>query len=90
MKQIKSKPSNFQPGVNDNVTITTSVLLDESPPELFSITIEEGGRLVWSPNVDIDLRVHYILIRGRMDIGGESEACKYQAKATITLIGKLK
>ncbi|KAJ8302454.1 hypothetical protein KUTeg_018850 [Tegillarca granosa] len=76
------------PGVNENVTITTSVLLDESPPELFSIIIEKSGRLVWSPNVDIHLRVHYILIRGRMDIGGESADCKYQANTSITLIGE--
>ena len=68
------------------VTISEPVLLDESPPDLDSINITSTGRLVWSPDVDIDLRVNYIWVAGRLDIG--SEDCPYGGETTITLTGK--
>ena len=67
------------------VTISEPVLLDESPPDLNSINITSTGRLVWSPDVDIDLRVNYIWVAGRLDIG--SEDCPYEGETTITLTG---
>ena len=70
----------------DSVVISKPILLDESPLDLFSITIEPSGRLVWSPDVAIDLRVSYIWIDGRLDIG--SEDCPYEGETNITLTGK--
>ena len=36
--------------------------------------------------MEIDLRVSYIWVEGRLDIG--SEECPYEGKTTITLTGK--
>ena len=76
------------PAQNDNVTINKPIMLDTSPHELFSITVESGGRLVWSEEGDYSVRLHYILIKdgGEMHIGAED--CKFEAKASITLLGK--
>ena len=68
------------------VIISESILLDESPPDLYSIIITSTGRLVWSPDVVINLRVNYIWVEGRLDIG--SEDCPYEGETTITLTGK--
>ena len=80
---------NFQiPKTDDHVTISTAILLDTDVPELFSITIVNGGRLVFSPDRDHALRVHYILIEngGEMHIGAED--CQFEKSVTITLLGK--
>jgi hypothetical protein len=74
------------PGGGDAVHVTSRILLDVSPLDLTSITIESTGRLVLSPHIDIDLRVNFILIKGDMHIG--SEECPYPARAHITLLGK--
>ncbi|XP_048241160.1 protein DDB_G0287365-like, partial [Haliotis rufescens] len=80
-----SWPGNKKPGTHARVVITDAILLDESPPELSSVTIETGGRLVWSPDGDYNLTTQYILIKGRFDIG--SDDCKFNRKANITLTG---
>ena len=49
--------SKFQPHAGSSVTISSHVLLDESPPELDHIQIEAKGRLVWSPSANITLKV---------------------------------
>ncbi|XP_067664214.1 cell surface hyaluronidase-like [Haliotis asinina] len=80
-----SWPGNKKPGAQSRVFINDAILLDESPPELHSITIETTGRLVWSPDGDYDLTTQYILIKGRFDVG--SDDCKFHRKANITLTG---
>ncbi|XP_046566225.1 cell surface hyaluronidase-like, partial [Haliotis rubra] len=74
-----------KPGAQSRVFINDAILLDESPPELHSVTIETNGRLVWSPDGDYNLTTQYILIKGRFDIG--SDDCKFHRKANITLTG---
>ena len=76
------------PGNNDEVIIDFPVLLDTSPPELFSIEIHNGGRLVWSSDGDYNLRLKHIQIKsgGEMHIG--SEDCQFVRKAKITLLGE--
>ncbi|KAK3104802.1 hypothetical protein FSP39_010371, partial [Pinctada imbricata] len=76
------------PGENANVTIDQGMLLDMSPPELFSITIVAGGKLIWKSSEEVSLRVHYIQIKdqGEMHIG--SEDCPYLDNTKITLLGK--
>ena len=76
------------PQTNDNVTISTPILLDTAVPELFSITIVDGGRLVFSPDRNHDLRTHYILIEGGGELHIGAEDCKFEKFATITLLGK--
>ncbi|XP_046367425.2 cell surface hyaluronidase-like [Haliotis rufescens] len=80
-----SWPGNRKPERDAKVVISDHILLDESPPELHSITIESRGRLVWSPDGDYNVTTKYILIKGQMDIG--SEDCKFPARAHITLTG---
>ena len=68
------------------MVIYKPILLDEPSVDVFSINITSTGRLVWSPDVEIDLRVSYIWVEGMLDIG--SEECPYEGKTTITLTGK--
>lgn len=76
------------PGNNDEVIIDFPVLLDTPTPELFSIKIQNGGRLVWSSDGDYSLRLKHIQIKsgGEMHIG--SEDCQFVRKAKITLLGE--
>lgn len=76
------------PQENEEIFLNFSVLLDTTPPELFAIEIQDGGRLVWSSNGDYSLRLRHILIKsgGEMHIG--SEECQFERKAKITLLGK--
>ncbi|KAK3103038.1 hypothetical protein FSP39_015947 [Pinctada imbricata] len=73
---------------NDNVTISSPVLVDTALPDLFSITIQNGGKLVFSRFDNHDLSVHYILIDdgGEMHIG--SEDCQFEKYVTISLLGE--
>ncbi|XP_069121969.1 cell surface hyaluronidase-like [Argopecten irradians] len=70
----------------EEVKIHTPILLDITPPDLKSITISHGGRLVWKPTGNVNLTVGFLLIEGRMDIG--SDDCKYGGKTIITITGK--
>lgn len=65
------------------------VRLDVSPPELQVIEISAGGSLVWGKNFseEINLRVHYVLIKAGGEMNTGSEDCSYVYKTTITLIG---
>ncbi|XP_059808560.1 cell surface hyaluronidase-like isoform X1 [Hypanus sabinus] len=62
----------------------------ESSASLHSITVENGGKLVFKDALKspITLKVRYILIRngGELHIG--SDRCPYNSTATITLYGK--
>ena len=61
------------------------MLFDESA-DVFSINVTSSGRLIWDPEAgDIELRVSYIWVEGRLDIG--SEDCPYEGDTTITLTG---
>jgi hypothetical protein len=75
----------MQPTAHASVQISDHVLLDEQPPELNSINITASGRLVWSPDVNITMKVKYIYISGRLDIG--SESCPFTSPARIILTG---
>ncbi|XP_076436577.1 cell surface hyaluronidase-like [Babylonia areolata] len=72
-----------KPTEGDTVVITDDVLLDESPPELRSVEIQESGSLVFSPDGDFTLVVGYMLVYGALHIG--SEDCRFQARARIVL-----
>ncbi|KAK7491692.1 hypothetical protein BaRGS_00017145 [Batillaria attramentaria] len=78
-------PHHQKPGAGDHVVINQHVLLDESPPELYSITIKPSGSLVFSPDTPISLTLRSILILGDMHIG--SHDCRFTGKVHITLIG---
>ena len=75
---------------NASLTIKTSILLDTVTPRLKSVTIGNGGRLVFDPRVALaKLVTHYIIIEdgGSLEIG--SESCPFEGeKAEILLIGK--
>ncbi|XP_041366847.1 cell surface hyaluronidase-like [Gigantopelta aegis] len=75
------------PVEGESVTIKTGlkVRLNVSPPPLGSITIEKGAALIWGDVADLTLKVSYLLIRGRFEIG--SETCRFTKKARITLTG---
>ncbi|XP_077861562.1 cell surface hyaluronidase CEMIP2-like [Saccoglossus kowalevskii] len=68
-----------------SVTISRPILLDMSPPPLLSITIVQGGSLVWSDDGDYELVTGNVKVEGSFLIGGP--ACKFQHKAVITLTG---
>ena len=74
-----------KPSSNGQVQISEAILLDEEPPELQSLEITSGGRLVWAPDTDITLRVHYITVDGSLEIG--SEDCLFTGPARIYLTG---
>ncbi|XP_060071180.1 protein DDB_G0287365-like [Ylistrum balloti] len=87
-----SESSTWQDGIpeeGEDVTISTPILLDESPGvDLNSITIVSGGQLVFAPDSDLVLRTCYIHIDGgRLDIG--SETCRYTGNAKIQLLGNV-
>ena len=73
------------PGAQANVTVNERILMDVSPPELFGINVVSGGSLVWSPDVEINLVLRYIIVYGEVHIG--SESCKFAGKTKITLKG---
>ena len=76
----------FQPTTDGaSVVISETMLFDESV-DVFSINITSSGRLIWDPEAEnTELRVSYILVEGRLDIG--SEDCPYEGETTITLTG---
>jgi hypothetical protein len=62
------------------------VLLDVDI-DVYSITISDGGRLVWSSARENKVRTNYIYIKGTMEIG--SESCPFTTKTEITLKGEI-
>ncbi|XP_033757909.1 cell surface hyaluronidase-like [Pecten maximus] len=67
-----------------NVSVTGNVLLDMDI-EVFSITVESGASLVWSPAAEPRVRVHYILVYGSLIIG--SEDCPFTNYTLISFVG---
>ncbi|KAL5008059.1 hypothetical protein ScPMuIL_013640 [Solemya velum] len=80
--------NNKYPDSETDLVIERKILLNFPEVSVRSITVQNGGHLVWDPDVKTHLRTRYILIRdgGRVDIG--SEECPYDGEATITLIGR--
>ena len=81
-----SKYLHWQPtSEGESVEISDTMLFDESA-DVFSINITSSGRLIWDPEANkTELKVSYIWIEGRLDIG--SEECPYEGETTITLTG---
>jgi hypothetical protein len=53
---------------------------------LWSITIESGGKLVWDPNTEVHLKIHWIQVDGELHIG--SEDCPFEQNTRIVFLGK--
>ncbi|XP_076454826.1 cell surface hyaluronidase-like [Babylonia areolata] len=79
-------PDGVKPSEGSAVVISDSVLLDESPAELSSVTVSAGGSLVFSPEGDVTLTTKYLMLYGALHIG--SEDCPFPARAKILLTGK--
>lgn len=75
----------FKPQKGEDVEITEGILLDESPPDLHNINIQNTGSLVFDPSEDLVLRAANIFVSGSFEIG--SEDCTYTGKLKITLTG---
>ncbi|XP_069115391.1 cell surface hyaluronidase CEMIP2-like [Argopecten irradians] len=69
---------------SSNVFVTGDVLLD-TDVDVFSITIESGASLVWSPEAEPTVRVHYMIVYGSLIIG--SEDCPYTNCTHISFVG---
>ena len=83
-----SWPGGKVPVAGEAVTIGAdkSIVLDVSPPQLRSLTI--NGKLSFSNEKDLELKTDWIYLPGgELDIG--SEAKPHTAKATITLTDKV-
>src|SRR4026209_131735 len=76
-------PGGKVPVKGDAVTIAKdmNVVLDVTPPELRSLTIE--GKLSFANNRDIELTTEWIMLHGELEIG--TEASPHTRNATITL-----
>ena len=76
-------PGGKVPVKGDAVTIDKdmNVILDVSPPELRSLTID--GKLSFANNRDLELTTEWIMLHGQLEIG--SETSPYTRNATITL-----
>ncbi|KAL4222901.1 Hemicentin-1 [Mactra antiquata] len=75
------------PANGGNVFVTEPIIVDVASVSVHTVTIQNGGMLTFSPEVDIDFRAAniYIYNKGAMEIG--SEDCPYQGQITITLTG---
>ena len=76
-------PDKKVPAKDAVVTISKdmNVVLDVSPPELRSLTIE--GKLSFANSRDLELTTEWIMVHGELEIG--SEASPHKRNATITL-----
>src|SRR5438093_6563326 len=63
-----------------------NVVLDVSPPELRSLTIE--GKLSFANNKDLELTTEWIMLHGELEIG--TEKSPHTRKATITFTDNVK
>src|SRR5678815_400041 len=76
-------PGGKVPVKGDAVTITKdmNVVLDVTPPELRSLTIE--GKVSFANNRDLELTTEWTMLHGALEIG--TEAAPHTRNATITL-----
>jgi hypothetical protein len=74
------------PQQGQDVVVTRNVVLDVQPTELKTITIQQGAKLVFNPNVNVQLRVHAIYVDGELHIG--SELCPFLGQVGVTFVGK--
>src|SRR3569623_19789 len=78
-------PSGKVPAAGETVTIPrgTEVLLDESPPELRSITVE--GKLTFADQRDLALTTDWIYVPGgELQLGTEAKPFTHNATITLT------
>merc|ERR550519_507859 len=77
------------PGDGEKVVLKQAVLLDAETARLESLTIREGGSLVFSPDVDLaKLTAGVVKIQenGSLLVGGPE--CRFLGRAEILLLGK--
>ena len=76
-------PDHKVPVAGDKVTIESGkqVVLDVSPPALHGLTVD--GKLSFSNDTDLALTTEWIVLRGELEIGTETQP--HTRKATITL-----
>ncbi|KAK3087782.1 hypothetical protein FSP39_010532 [Pinctada imbricata] len=77
------------PTADSDVDITKPILVDDLAVSQYNcIYVKSGGRLVFSPDHNPNLRVHCIVIEngGEMHIG--SEDCRFIGNVDITLLGE--
>src|SRR5579863_5159195 len=81
-------PDKKVPGKDAVVTIDKdmNVVLDVSPPELRSLTI--NGKLSFADNKDLELTTEWVMVHGELEVG--TEAKPHTRKATITLTDNVK
>src|SRR5438105_2706533 len=77
-------PGGKVPVKGDAVTIAKdmNIVLDVSPPELRSLTIE--GKLSFADNKDLELTTEWIMLHGELEIGTEAKPHTHQATITLT------
>ena len=66
--------------------ISKPILMDESPPPLYNLTVTTRGRLVFDSRQAIHVKAANIFVHGAMLIG--SEDCLHDNDLKITLTGK--
>ena len=74
------------PQQGQDVVVTKNVVVDTQLPELKTLTIQQGAKLVFNPNVNVQLRVHAIYVDGELHIG--SELCPFLGQVGVTFVGK--
>src|SRR5688572_14991459 len=77
-------PGGKVPVKGDQVTIgkDMNVILDVSPPELRSLTI--NGKLSFANNRDLELTTEWIMLHGQLEIGSETNPHTRNATVTLT------
>ena len=77
------------PIANERVVIEKPILLNTETASLGGVTLRNGGRLVFDPEVDqVKLTSTFVLIEdgGRLEVG--SATCSYDKRADIVLTGE--
>ena len=74
------------PVEGEAVVISESVLLDAVTPDLLSVTVAAGGRLVFDPDVELaKLSAEWVLVAGELHVGAED--CPFGGQAELELLG---
>ncbi|XP_043191780.1 cell migration-inducing and hyaluronan-binding protein-like [Amphibalanus amphitrite] len=75
------------PAEGEAVVVSEPMLLDTATPDLLSVTVEAGGRLVFDPAADLaKLAAEWIKVAGELHVGAED--CPFTGQAEIELLGK--
>ena len=69
------------------MVISEPVLLDTVTPDLLSVTVAAGGRLVFDPDVELaKLAAEWVQVAGELHVGAED--CPFLGQAELELLGK--